>query len=356
MREASVSFARMVAEQSASNSWDAVFTTDMLNVAELQGLCPAIQKLPVVVYFHENQLTYPVSDQVSAVERQRDTHFAFSNFVSANAASAVWFNSKYHRHEFLTALEAWLQKMPDGNFAEELDQIRAKSVVEYPGIQPIGDGTDSGTSMDSSCRTNRTTAGQPDHAALRIAWVSRWEHDKAPEVFFAALRILKQSQFQFRLNVLGESYRRTPECFAVAREEFAEEIDHWGYLESETAYANCLRESDVVVSTARHEFFGIAVLEAVSAGCLAVVPNCLAYPEVLTGDYDSAGGSPQTKPVAVFHNNTPAEIAKKIRQAASMSRPAADWGSHFAWPQRSISMDNQMEIVVRTQRAHQKQD
>ena len=43
-----------------------------------------------------------------------------------------------------------------------------------------------------------------------------------------------------------------------------------------------LKESDIFISTADHEFFGIAAVEAVAAGCIPVVPEHLAYPEVLS--------------------------------------------------------------------------
>ncbi len=44
-------------------------------------------------------------------------------------------------------------------------------------------------------------------------------------------------------------------------------------------YAELLRSADVVVSTARQEFFGIAVTEAIYAGAFPLLPNRLVYPE-----------------------------------------------------------------------------
>ena len=36
-----------------------------------------------------------------------------------------------------------------------------------------------------------------------------------------------------------------------------------------------------MLSTARHEFFGVAVVEALLAGCLPWLPDRLSYPELL---------------------------------------------------------------------------
>jgi len=55
----------------------------------------------------------------------------------------------------------------------------------------------------------------------------------------------------------------------------------FGFVEDRSSYLRMLLEGDVVVSTARHEFFGIAVLEAVYAGCVPLLPARLSYPEIL---------------------------------------------------------------------------
>ena len=45
------------------------------------------------------------------------------------------------------------------------------------------------------------------------------------------------------------------------------------------------QEADVVVSTALHEFQGLAVMQAVAAGCVPVVPDRLAYRETYAEEF-----------------------------------------------------------------------
>jgi glycosyltransferase involved in cell wall biosynthesis len=119
---------------------------------------------------------------------------------------------------------------------------------------------------------------------MHIVWAARWEHDKNPELFFKALQILKKSKVEFKISVMGEQFRRSPDVFDSARKEFAVHIDRWGYQEERSDYETALLDADVFVSTADHEFFGFSVLEAAAAGAFPLVPEKLAYPETLELD------------------------------------------------------------------------
>lgn len=305
----------------ATPPWDALICTDMLGLAEFNGLCPRpVRGLPSIIYFHENQLTYP-----NQTHEPRDLHFAYSNLTSALAADAVWFNSAFHRDEFLSALKDWLARMPDFGHPDVVETIRGKSSIQSPGIDvpnvPI-----------TTSRIERTKT-QP----IRIAWASRWEHDKNPEMFFAALAILADSNVPFELNVLGESFRNSPECFETGRHRFAEKIHHWGYAKDRTEYFRILSESDVVVSTASHEFFGISILEAVAAGCFPVVPRKLAYPETLGLESDC------------FYDGTAGGLAEELAlMAARFTEAERSFDTtvlrkrihRYLWPERSACLDS----------------
>lgn len=82
----------------------------------------------------------------------------------------------------------------------------------------------------------------------------------------------------FRLSVVGERFRQQPEAMGRLQTRFADRLGHWGYLARE-AYEDLLATADVVISTALHDFQGLAMLEAMAGGCLALAPDRLAYPE-----------------------------------------------------------------------------
>jgi glycosyltransferase involved in cell wall biosynthesis len=322
MRHGAVTFATQLREESqfqnGTAKFDALFCTDMLNLAEFLGLAPQwVHDLPKVAYFHENQLTYPVRE-----ERERDLHFAFSNLTTCLAADAVWFNSAWHRDEFLNAVSTFLKRMPDHGDLTLVETARTKAKVQSPGID--------------SCPVPRVARLRSE--PLRIAWVGRWEHDKNPELFFDSLFELESRGIDFRLCVLGEMFAEIPECFPAARERFADRIDHWGFAETREAYWQILAGSDVVVSTADHEFFGIAILEAVAAGCFPLVPKDLAYPETLG---ESAAN--------VFHDQTVSGLAGRLEELATSlaekERVTLPSMSRFAWQERAAEMDRQIEVL-----------
>jgi len=327
MRHAAVTFAERVRERlSQGQRWDALFCSDMLNLAEFRGLCPRdISELPTVVYFHENQLTYPVR-----VESERDYQFAMTNMTSALTAEAVWFNSAFHRDSFLDALEGFLKRMPDYQPVEAVGRIRDKSRVYPPGVRVMAD------------RCDRTPG------PLHILWAARWEHDKNPGDFFEALRILKTRDTAFELSVIGEQFRDMPTVFAQAREEFADRIRHWGYQETRAEYEAVLLEADVFVSTAVHEFFGLSAVEAVLAGAYPILPERLAYPEIL-------GLGQQAGVESFFYDGSPQMLADRLTGLAGslsegsiLSDRARDIRQRlerFQWPTLAPVLDIAIEGV-----------
>ncbi len=309
MRHGAITLVDQLAARNDLPAFDVLWCTDMLDLAQFIGLARAARvPLPgaCICYFHENQLTYPDTHR-----GERDVHFALTNLTSALAADAVWFNSAYHLNTFCDAMTDLLNRMPDHASPQWVDTIRAKSSVQHPGITP--------------CQF-RTPYSAP-RTPLTIAWVSRWEHDKDPDTFFAALALAEQRGIDFRLNILGESFKDVPPCFAAARKRFADRIHHWGYAASREQYVQRLTESDVVVSSAKHEFFGIAILEAVEARCVPLVPRALAYPETL-------GSS------AIFHDGTPGDICQKLHELAQADMPGVlPDVSRYHWPVRAAAMD-----------------
>ena len=236
-----------------------LFTNDMLSVADLRALLPPDwRRVPIVVYFHENQLSYPLPD-----ESTRDYQFGMTNILSCLAADGVWFNSHDHLETFLAAADRLLAKMPDHVPAGIVENVRLRAVVLAPPV-------------DIPPAPSRARRNPPV-----ILWPHRWEYDKNPRPFFEALVTLHAEGKRFRLVLLGEQFREAPAEFRAARRTLAEVIDHCGYVDRASGYLEILRRCDLVVSTAIHETFGLAVAESILGGCQPLLPRRLSYPEMI---------------------------------------------------------------------------
>jgi len=244
---------------------DLLFASDFLSMADFAGLWP--QKaavIPKIAYFHENQFTYP-----EQIEASRDYQFLFTNITTCLAADKVYFNSHYHRNSMLREVELFLKRMPDFVPEGVPEEIEAKS-----GVLRVG--------CDLGEADAIPTPGRSGPAV--ILWNHRWEHDKDPETFFEVLFELADAGADFRLMVLGESFREHPPIFDEARRRLAGRILHFGHLPDRRGYLEALKHADIVVSTARHEFFGVAVVEAIACGCFPLLPNRLSYPEMVPAE------------------------------------------------------------------------
>jgi glycosyltransferase involved in cell wall biosynthesis len=264
MRGAALYFIKKV---SHLESYDGLITTDLMSLSDFKALvkgpCP-----PTLVYFHENQLTYPL-----APGEHTDYQYGFTDITTALAADRILFNSQTHHDAFFEGLPGFLNMMPEYRPKWVLDAIRAKAGVLYPG-----------------CRFAAADEADPeflDQEPPLIIWNHRWEFDKNPEVFFNALDAVLEKGMEFRLALLGENFQAVPKAFIRARSRFGRRILQYGYVESREEYIDWLKKGSIVISTAAQENFGIAVIEAIRCGCVPLLPARLAYPEIIPQEFHS---------------------------------------------------------------------
>lgn len=298
---------------------DVFLATDMLDLTTFLSLTRrASAGVPALLYFHENQLAYPWSPGDPDPALQRDHHYSFINYTSALAADALLFNSAYNQDSFLHALPAYLRMYPD---PQELATV--PELVQKSAVLPLG--------MDllalEAARCPKDDAQPP-----LVLWNHRWEHDKGPEDFFAALMALSAEGVDFRLAVLGERYKQAPAVFAQARAALAAHIVHWGYADTHADYARWLWQAHVLPVTGRQDFFGGSVVEAMYCGVRPLLPRRLAYP----------GHVPLAMQAEVLYDDD-ADLRNRLRTLLEArpfpSLPTRDWVSGYDWTQLAPRYD-----------------
>ena len=245
--------------EALEQQFDLIIATSMTDLSALKGMTPSLANTPSLLYFHENQFDYPASgNEFQSVEPK------ITSIYAALSATRIAFNSDYNRQTFLAGVESLLKKMPDHVPAGIREQLERKSVC-LP--VPLDD--------DWQCTTTHKEPCFP------LLWNHRWEYDKAPERLFAALLRLREMDIGFRAHIVGQRFRKTPSVFEEMRESLSNHIGAWGYIEDMETYRKIVRGSHVAISTALHDFQGLAILEATAAGCIPCVPDRLAYPEFI---------------------------------------------------------------------------
>lgn len=244
---------------------DLILSTDMLDLTTFLALTRKKSKnIPIAIYFHENQISYPWSPEDRDILNKRDNHYGFINYASALSADKVFFNSNFHMKTFLNDLKPFLKNFPDNNEIDSIEEIKNKSEVLHLGLDF------SNFKARSDQKTDTPT----------ILWNHRWEYDKNPELFFNVMKKIKDKKIDFNLIVIGESFGNPPKIFKKAKTVFEKQIITWGYQKSFDKYVNCLFQSDIIPVTSNHDFFGISIMEAVFCNIWPILPNRLSYKEL----------------------------------------------------------------------------
>src|SRR5262249_35134547 len=299
-----------------------------------------------IVYVHENQLRYP-----RPPDEPLDHGLALASLASAAAADALVFNSRFHRREFLDGLAEWLRRFPERAPARTVEEIRRRAAAIPPGVDwdvlsalaERGSGGAGSGARGAGSGSKRARGGGSGRNPPVILWNHRWEFDKNAGAFFAAVGSLASRGLDFRLVLLGENSQFVPKPFLAARDRFGPRILRYGYAPSRRDYLRWLRRSDIVVSTARQENFGISVVEAIAAGAFPVLPARLSYPEILPAPVDRGcfyATQPELVSLLGRLLSRPETIASgRARRVRSMRR--------FDWSAAAPRLDALVDGVVR---------
>ena len=246
---------------------DVIIASEMMDLALFKSLIDI--DVPIILYFHENQLTYPISKKDTDAQHQRDNHYGFINFTSTVVADHVCFNSEFHRQSFLQQLHPFLSQFPEKLDARFLMDIRGKSSVVTPGID---------IQELAEYQEVESLAGPI------ILWNHRWEYDKDPNMFYRALIHAQEQGREFSVVLLGGDKNQAPEVFSKLESRLGPKVLQFGFVQNRADYLSWLWKSDVVISTSKQDFFGLSVVEAIYCQCTPLLPDRLAFPDHLPLD------------------------------------------------------------------------
>jgi len=254
------------ARSTLEQTYDVLIATSMTDLSALKGMVPSLAAVPSLLYCHENQFAYPMRHHMPVRIEPK-----FTSLYAMLAADRVVFNSEYNRRSLLEGARTLLGKMPDAVPPGVTESIAAKSCT-LPVPLEIN-------------WFEEDVVPRAGEVPFTIVWNHRWEFDKAPERMLGALLRIHHSGLDFRVHVIGQQFREQPPIFAEMYPLLREHVGEWGMVQSDVDYKKLLQQSHVVLTTALHEFQGLAVLEAVASGCIPLVPDRLAYPEFIPGEY-----------------------------------------------------------------------
>ncbi len=270
MRGGPVTLAEQAAAMLADHGRpDVVLVSGLTDVAAFCGLSRRwLGDTPVALYLHESQLLHPGTPPGST-----GAEGVFANWRSMVAADHVFVASEFHRRELFAALPAALTDVPDEPHGHLLAEVEARTTVLPVGVELAG----------------LLTAERPAPAggAPLVVWPHRWDHDKRPEALLRVLVALARADVPFRVAFAGANTREDPQEFDAAFVALGDRVVHVGHL-PRVDYEALLLRGDVVVSTAAHEFFGVATVEAMAAGLVPLLPDRLAYPELVPERFHEA--------------------------------------------------------------------
>ena len=242
---------------------DALIASTPIDLATVFGLLDrSTPRPPTLLYMHESQIGYPLGPKGGQAYRA-----IVADWASIMSADRVAVASHFHADLLLTELPVFIEGLIKGGGA------KLKATLKNIQVLPVG--------IEESRTSTAFQSGD-----LKVLWNHRWAHDKRPDEFVHAMRKLASEGLDFEIFALGDVERSGMKAHSRLKAHLGERLAICG-PRSRKEYLDALQRSDIVVSTAHHDFFGISVSEAIAAGARPVLPKRLAYPELVPTELHS---------------------------------------------------------------------
>lgn len=264
--------------QVLEQDYDLLIATSMVDLSSLRGFVPSLARVPTLLYVHENQFQYPQNRS-----DRNNVEPLLVPLYAALCADTVAFNSHFNRSSFLKGAATLLSRLPEQFPSSIMDKLNTSIVLAVPLPE---------NSPRLPLASPEPKAQLGSNEVLSIVWNHRWEFDKGPELLLAVVTAIEAQQLPIQLHVVGQQFREQPIEFEKINnllDKHAERTNIqrglYGFIEEYSNYTQLLKTCDVVLSTAIHDFQGLAIQEACLMGCVPLVPNDLAYPEYIAEKY-----------------------------------------------------------------------
>ena len=247
----------------AAKPIDALVASTPIDLASVLGLIDrSTYRPPTLLYMHESQIGYPPGPKGG-----RPYRAMVNDLNSIMSADKVAVATQYHADLLRKGMPTFAEELVPGSGRKVQSKLEALHVL------PVG--------IEVSGLSPASVSGP-----TRVLWNHRWSHDKNPGEFVHAMTLLAAEGYEFSLYALGEVERAGEKAHRRMTEQLSDRVLISGTQHRDT-YRQILCNSDLVVSTAHHEFFGIAIAEAIAAGARPLIPDRLSYPEIVPREFSS---------------------------------------------------------------------
>ena len=254
-----------------------LFTSEMINLTDLQRIVPRLARRPSLVYFHDNQMP--------SLEQGSTGPLDMVNLNSAMAATEVWFNSQYHQDIFLEKAGALVGRIPEISGRNPVSELRSKSLVMPPPV-------------DLGRVYNALNSGAEVHRDPRTLLVDLRGIDV--NLLLMVLQRLDNRGESFNLITIGPQ-KGLPATLPRTSIHERDEANQY----------RALREATIFIGMNYGAMSDELIVPALSAGCWPVVPDVGPYAEFI----------PPMMHLACLHDGTVESLVSRILDAWYLERP-----------------------------------